>query len=55
MKTKKSLILLFTVLALLLIALMGAKPMYNLYRDVSFYWEERSQQEQEIKAYAEEK
>ena len=55
MKTKKSLVLLFTILALLLIALMGAKPLYNLYRDISFYWEERSEAEQEIKAYAEEK
>lgn len=55
MKTKKRLILAFTIISLLLITLLGAKPMYNLYRDVSFYWEERSQQEQEIKAYAEEK
>lgn len=55
MKTKRPLILTFTILALLLIALLGAKPMYNLYRDVSFYWEERTEQEQEIKAFAEEK
>ena len=54
MKTKKSLIVLFALLSVLLIALLGIKPMYNLYRDVSFYWEERSQEEQEIKAYAEE-
>lgn len=55
MKTKKGLILTFILMALLLIALLGAKPLYNLYRDVSFYWEERSEQEQEIKAYAEER
>lgn len=54
MKTKKSLVVLFTVLAVLLIALLGAKPAYNLYRDVSFSWQERSAQQQEIKAYAEE-
>lgn len=54
LKTKKSLIIPFTVLAVLLLALVGAKPMYNLYRDVSFYWEERSEAEQEIKAFAEE-
>ena len=53
MKTKKPLILTFTVLALLLIALLGARPMYNLYRDLSFFWEERSQQAREVKAYAE--
>ena len=53
MKTKKRLIVLFTVLAVLLIALMGAKPMYNLYRDVSFDWKERSEAEKAVKAYAE--
>lgn len=54
MKQKKwiafAIILLGTALALLL----GAKPLYNLYRDVSFYWVERSPQEQELKAYCEE-
>lgn len=55
MKTKRGLFLVFTIIALLLIALLGAKPLYNLYRDVSFYWEERSPEEQEIKAFAEEK
>ena len=52
---KKGLLLVATILAVLLIALLGAKPMYNLYRDVSFYWEERQVWEQEIKAYAEDK
>lgn len=55
MKTKKGLIVAFTVLAVLLIGLMGAKPLYNLYRDVSFYWEERSEAEHVVKAYAESK
>lgn len=53
MKTKKTLIGLFAVLAVLLIALLGAKPMYNLYRDISFSWEERSEQEHIVKDYAE--
>ena len=53
MKTKKTLILTFTVFCILLIALLGAKPIYNLYRDVSFGWEERSEQAWEVKAFAE--
>ena len=53
MQTKKSTIILFLVLAVLLIALPGAKPAYNLYRDISFHWEERSGQAWEVKAYAE--
>lgn len=54
MKTKRGPILAFAILALLLIALIGAKPIYYLYRDISFDWEERSEQAKEIKAYAEE-
>ncbi|MBQ3194399.1 MAG: C39 family peptidase [Oscillospiraceae bacterium] len=53
MKTKKPLIGLLCILALLLTALLGAKPLYNLYRDLSFSWEERSEQAWEIKAFAE--
>ena len=45
MKQKKGLLLLFTILAVVLIALLGAKPLYNLYRDVSFSWVERSETE----------
>src|SRR5699024_11797743 len=55
MKKKTGLFVLLTVLAVLLIGLMGAKPLYNLYRDVSFSWVEHSQAELEIKAYADEK
>lgn len=55
MKTKRRLIAAFTLLTVLLIALLGAKPLYNLYRDISFYWEERSEAEHTIKAFAEEK
>lgn len=55
MKTKnKGLIAAMLILAVLLIALLGAKPLYNLYRDVSFYWEERSEAEWTVKTYAEE-
>lgn len=54
MKTKKGPILAFAILALLFIALIGAKPIYHLYRDISFGWAERSEQAKEIKAYAEE-
>jgi len=53
LKTRKSLIGLFAVLAVLLITLLGAKPVYNLYRDISFGWEERSEQEHIVKNYAE--
>ena len=53
LKSRKTLIAVFTVLAVLLIALLGAKPMYNLYRDISFGWEERSEQEHIVKAHAE--
>ena len=53
MKQRKLLTAAFTGLVVLLIALLGAKPMYNLYRDISFDWEERSEQEHIVKAYAE--
>ena len=53
MKTKRTYILLFTLLSIALIALLGLEPLYHLYRDISFYWEERTEAEYEIKAYAE--
>ena len=53
MTTKKPLILLLALPVLLVIALLGAKPVYNLYRDISFSWEERSEQAKEVKAWAE--
>ena len=53
MKPRKTWMALLVVLAVLLIALLGAKPAYNLYRDISFGWEERSEQEHIVKAYAE--
>ncbi len=54
MRSRKALIAAFAVLGILLLALLCAKPIYNLYRDVSFYWEERTPQEHTIKAFAEE-
>lgn len=54
MKTKKWQVCLLVILALALGLLLGAKPLYNLYRDISFYWVERSETEKEIKAFAEE-
>lgn len=50
---KKLLTAVLVLLALFLGALLMVKPAYNLYRDISFHWEERSPQEHEIKAYAE--
>ncbi len=55
LKEKKYLIALLSLLAAALILLMGAKPLYNFYRDVSFSWVERSETEKHIKAFAESK
>lgn len=54
-KEKKALILIFTILALLLALILGAKPLYHFYRDISFSWVERSDAEKAVKAFAEEK
>lgn len=55
MKTeKKRLVLIFILLALVLILVLGARPLYNLYRDVSFGWTEHSEAELAVKAFAEE-
>lgn len=43
----------FLVLVLLLGGLLGARPIYNLYRDVSFYWKDRTEAEWTVKRYAE--
>lgn len=55
MKHKKGLFLALALLTLALCGLLGAKPLYNLYRDVSFSWVERGEAEKTIKAFAEEK
>ena len=55
MKTKKRLMaLLLILLALGLAAGLGGKPLYYLYRDISFYFGERTDAEQTVKAFAEE-
>ena len=53
MKHRKLLIALLILLSALLAGLLCAKPIYNLYRDISFDWEERSEEEKIVKAYAE--
>lgn len=53
-KEKKTFLILFSVLAAVFILAASAKPLYNLYRDVSFYWVDRSETEKKIKAFAEE-
>ena len=53
MKTKKPYLLLLP-LFLLMAGLLLAKPAYNLYRDISFSWEERSEAAWEVKAFADE-
>lgn len=40
------------LLLAVLVGLVGAKPLYNLYRDVSFYWQERTEAEWTVKNYA---
>lgn len=53
MKTKRRLLPVFIiVLAVALAAVLGAKPLYYLYRDVSYYFGERTQAEQTVKAFA---
>lgn len=55
MKTKKKAwcIAAAAAVAVILLAAIFYKPLYNLYRDVSFYWEERSETEKKVKIYAE--
>lgn len=56
MKTKRRLLsILILVLAAALGLTLGAKPLYYLYRDVSYYFGERTEAEQTVKAFAEEK
>jgi len=52
MTTKKSFIAAFCILALLLALLLAIEPVYYVYRDISFSWEERSEAAREIKAFA---
>lgn len=52
--TKKKWILILIPLILVLVLVLGAKPLYNLYRDVSFAWTEHTEAELAVKAFAEE-
>ena len=53
MKTKGRLLAaLIIVLVVALAAALGIKPLYYLYRDVSYYFGERTQAEQTVKAFA---
>lgn len=45
---------LLVLVAVALLGLLGAKPLYNLYRDVSFHWQERTETEWAVKTFAEE-
>ena len=54
MTTKKKIWIGAVLLAVLVLAAaLMHRPLYNLYRDVSFYWEERSETEKKVKIYAE--
>ncbi len=56
LKEKKRLLRIpFVILIFILTGLLCAKPIYNLYRDISFDWEERSEAAHAVKNYAEEK
>ena len=45
---------LILVCAAVLLAVLGAKPLYYLYRDIAYYFGERTEAEQTVKAFAEE-
>ena len=50
----KGLMILVCIVLILLIGLLCAGPLVKLYRDVSFYWTERTETELKVKAYADE-
>lgn len=51
---RRGLTALLVLVAVVLLGLLGAKPLYNIYRDVSFYWQERTETEWAVKTFAEE-
>lgn len=54
-KTKKKLLGIgFTVLVVLAVGLLSAGKLADIYRDISFYWEERTEAELKVKKYSEE-
>lgn len=52
MTKKKCFIAAAVLLAAVLTGILAKKPIYNLYRDIAFYFGERSQAEQTVHAYA---
>lgn len=54
LKEKKRLLIPFSILLILLACLMGAKPLYHFYRDISFDWAQRSEEAHRVKNFAEE-
>ena len=52
-KTKKIQWVLLAVAVLLLLGALFARPLWYLYKDVSFYWFERTETEKLVKAYSE--
>ena len=54
-QTKRKLLgIVFMVLTVLTVGALSAPKLMNLYRDVSFYWTERTETELKVKKYAEE-
>jgi len=53
-KKRKGLLLSICILMVLLIGLLAAEPLVKIYREISFYWTERTETELAVKAYAEE-
>ncbi len=51
---KKTAAILVTVLALVMVAALGAKPAWYVIQDAAFYWTEHTETELKVKAYAEE-
>lgn len=51
---KKTAAIVVMVLAVVLIAALGAKPAWYVIQDVTFYWTEHTETELKVKAYAEE-
>lgn len=51
---RKKGLLILTAAVVTLIAIVGARPAYMLYRDISFGWTEHTQAEYAVKAFAEE-
>lgn len=54
LKLKKRWIFLFALILALGLAVVFARPLYNLYRDVCYYWTDHTPAEETVKAYAEE-